>query len=224
MKIIGAWRSLVARAVWDREVAGSNPVAPTRKNMARKLQSLILKAVKGLAYSSTLLQWFFLSIIYLSIASKQPWFNDLITPSSPRPVRPVDIIPVSIPTPMVWLVGAVVVLILLVAVVYTFRRLPGSIVHGGDKLTEKPADLLAPILLKLERRHPTKNRRLILTRRLIWLTKILVVTLPVVLLVPVGLFGWPMNSSAAWAVTGFLTVMSIFWFVVERILAKTLKT
>ncbi len=27
----GEWRSLVARAVWDREVAGSNPVSPTTR-------------------------------------------------------------------------------------------------------------------------------------------------------------------------------------------------
>ena len=25
----GAWRSLVARSLWEREVAGSNPAAPT---------------------------------------------------------------------------------------------------------------------------------------------------------------------------------------------------
>ena len=28
----GAWRSLVARVLWEHQVAGSNPVAPTLKN------------------------------------------------------------------------------------------------------------------------------------------------------------------------------------------------
>ncbi len=29
MSHVGEWRSLVAHAVWDRGVAGSNPVSPT---------------------------------------------------------------------------------------------------------------------------------------------------------------------------------------------------
>ena len=29
--VIGDWRSWLARAVWDREVAGSSPASPTKK-------------------------------------------------------------------------------------------------------------------------------------------------------------------------------------------------
>lgn len=39
---VGMWRSLVARFVRDEEVAGSNPVIPTRNLNERAIRSLVL--------------------------------------------------------------------------------------------------------------------------------------------------------------------------------------
>ena len=35
---VGEWRSLVAHSVWDRRVAGSNPVSPTTFSFPNKLK------------------------------------------------------------------------------------------------------------------------------------------------------------------------------------------
>ena len=35
--IIGAWRSPVARMLWEHDVAGSNPAAPTRTNKGLRI-------------------------------------------------------------------------------------------------------------------------------------------------------------------------------------------
>ena len=43
---IGEWRSLVARAVWDREVAGSNPVSPTTRNLEALASFFIIANVR----------------------------------------------------------------------------------------------------------------------------------------------------------------------------------
>ncbi len=37
-KHVGAWLSLVERTVWDREVVGSNPSAPTNQQNLRTLR------------------------------------------------------------------------------------------------------------------------------------------------------------------------------------------
>jgi hypothetical protein len=41
---IGAWRSLVARLLWEQEVGGSNPLAPTNdfKHLERVLGEPVL--------------------------------------------------------------------------------------------------------------------------------------------------------------------------------------
>jgi hypothetical protein len=41
---IGAWRSLVARLLWEQEVGGSNPLAPTNNfnNLERVLGEPVL--------------------------------------------------------------------------------------------------------------------------------------------------------------------------------------
>jgi hypothetical protein len=37
LHIIGAWRSLAARLLWEQEVGGSNPLAPTSLRFKTKL-------------------------------------------------------------------------------------------------------------------------------------------------------------------------------------------
>src|SRR5215203_2540584 len=51
---IGAWRSLVARSLWEREVAGSNPAAPTvRLVAARGLRGSAVAAIApGAAFAA----------------------------------------------------------------------------------------------------------------------------------------------------------------------------
>ena len=44
--IVGAWRSLVARLLWEQDVAGSNPVAPT--TTLTKAQGIKPKALRFL--------------------------------------------------------------------------------------------------------------------------------------------------------------------------------
>jgi hypothetical protein len=46
---IGAWRSLVARLLWEQEVGGSNPLAPTSlsNSFMEIYQNITLCVLKG---------------------------------------------------------------------------------------------------------------------------------------------------------------------------------
>ena len=46
---IGAWRSLVARLLWEQEVGGSNPLAPT--NSFKHLERVLAEPVLFLLFS-----------------------------------------------------------------------------------------------------------------------------------------------------------------------------
>ena len=46
---IGAWRSLVARLLWEQEVGGSNPLAPT--NDFKHLERVLVEPVSFCLFS-----------------------------------------------------------------------------------------------------------------------------------------------------------------------------
>ena len=58
----GVWRSLVARTAGGREVAGSNPVAPTKYSKKKSFQNL--EALFLLSLSDVLLLFLFLLIFW----------------------------------------------------------------------------------------------------------------------------------------------------------------
>ena len=65
---IGAWRSLVARLLWEQEVGGSNPLAPT--NNFKHLERVLAESVLFFVFSRRWDRRFLL--ISCRVASKFP--------------------------------------------------------------------------------------------------------------------------------------------------------
>lgn len=185
----------------------------------------LIRLCTGLGYVSILFQWMFTCMIYLSVASHYGWLQRIAPPSSETPaLTPQPIPDGTTGLGFFELLTAIVVVVGIGAVmVYAVRHLPSTIIRGGDKLTHKPAQALAPVLLNHSHKPVTTKRRLQLTARLVVAIKGLLIVLPLLLLTPLYLFEYhPLESHVLWTVAAFGAITSIVWFTLEQLLGRLL--
>lgn len=190
--------------------------------MKKHLQYIVVRLSTALAYCAVLLQWFFASVLYISLASVNGWLDELFEQSQ----QPIIVSqPSAESTTGIGIMDGVLIVlivgIVLGVTVYALRRLPRSFVRTGDAIVHKSVELVAPLLLRRSHKRPTKKRKLQLTARLIVLMKILLVVMPLLVLIPVALSeNAPLDVAIVWTVGIFLFCISSICFTIEAVLVK----
>lgn len=188
-------------------------------------QHWFVRLCAGFGNVSVLVQWLFVGMMYLSVASRYDWLRGMISSPSESPVlTPRPIPETTTGFGFFELLTVVIVVVVIGAVmVYAARHLPSTIVSGGDKLTQKSAEILMLALLNHDHKHTTKKRRLQLTVQLVIAIKGLLVLLPLLLLMPLYLFDYqPLEPHVLWTAAAFGASTSVLWFTLEQLLTRSL--
>jgi len=191
--------------------------------MEVRQKPFITRLLAGLGYLSLLWEWFFIAVAYLSLASHTKWFNDAFILSIERePVRQA-VVP-TVGAMSGWMVGCIAIVVILVigiALIYALRRLPGSILKGGETITHAPAQALAPLILRHAHVKPTKKRQLRLTARLVWIMKALLLVLPFCLLIPLyWVSELPVPLTVMFVAISFFALAAILCFGLEWLMLR----
>lgn len=179
----------------------------------------IARLFAGFGYISLLWEWFFIAVAYLSLASHTQWFNDALRLSiEQEPEHAVVAVP-TVGAMSGWMAGfiaGIIILVIGVVLIYTLRRLPSSILRGGETITHVPAQALAPLILRHAHIKPTKKRQLRLTARLVWIMKALLLVLPFCLLVPLfWVSELPVTTTVMLVAISFFALVAMLCFGLE---------
>jgi hypothetical protein len=172
---------------------------------------LFANILAGFGYTSVLLQWLWVSVLFLpSFLENKSIKNFLLPDATGQPIPQIEL---SGPPILLTIIAVIITVAVLATTLVILARLPATISRTGQRVTVKAASATLPILTRRQT-LPAKRRRE-LTNRLVKLIKLLSILLPVcslalLIIVPVSI-----NSSVAIFIESLLAITSMAWFSAE---------
>ena len=175
---------------------------------------LIVNTFGTFGYISCLLQWLFVTLIYLPLLLENDQLKGFLLPAETKQVAPIA---VSTPSPILIGLAIVVTIIMLIVTIVLIIRAPVSIARTGKAVTTKAAASIVPLVVH----HPLPaSKKRILTNRLVKVIKLSLIVLPFLLTLASTLLTSPLPQDVIIFVGAALAIGSLIWFSIQYLSAR----
>lgn len=181
-------------------------------------RALLANTFGTFGYLSCLLQWLFVSLLYLPLLLDNKQLKSFLLP---EPVeQPTRVIAASEPSLFLIVIAGVFTVLMLIFTVYIMLRAPFAIAKTGKSITKKTAEAIVPLVVH-HKLSPAKER--ILTVRLIKIIKLIIVIVPLLINLSAVLVPLALPQDVTLFVGASLAIGSLIWFSLQYISAWALK-
>lgn len=186
------------------------------KNFPGKV--LIANTFGALGYVSCLFLWGWIGILYLPMLLQNETIEKFVIPTPSEEVTVIQ--PTIEASPIMAVLAVGITIIILIATILVFAKLPKAIATTGKTVTTKAAGAALPVITRGRKLPPAKQQRL--TVSLIKLAKLLLVLLPVAMSFLGAVIEPPIPFDITLFVSGILAMSATLWFSAQYIVAKLL--
>lgn len=184
---------------------------------------MFVKFFGALGYLAVALQWLWSVILYFS-------FIKILSSSMTKGVELKSELPATVelvslsPDIFTIIFLTIIFLVMIVLAIYSFIKIPTTIVKTSKKLVTDTANSFVPLLLRIQHKKDTKIKRKKLTAKIILVIKILIIIIPFILTLLTYFYDDKMvNYNISMIVGVYLAVSSILLFSVQYFLAYIFK-
>lgn len=182
-------------------------------------RALLANTFGTLGYLSCLLQWLFVSLLYLPLLLDNKQLKSFLLP---EPVQqPTRVITTSEPSVFLIIVAIVFTVLMLLFTIYLVLRAPFAIARTGKNITKKTAEAIVPLVVHHRPLSPTKKR--LLTVRLIKIIKLVLVVVPLLISLSALFVSLTLSQDITLFVGASLAIGSVIWFSLQYLSAWALK-
>lgn len=183
--------------------------------MVQSKKLIIINSIGTLGYIFCLLQWLWAGLLYAPLIATTSVIDQML-PQPTREVTPVET--ASEPSAALLLIVAAITTAVIFITIIVLLRLPKAIGQTGQKVTQRTATAVLPVMMHHQRLPAAQQKRLRLT--VSFLFKVILTVLPVTagLFVPIETL--PFNSAVLWAVALFLAALTSLLFGLQYLLVR----
>lgn len=181
-------------------------------------RALLANTFGTFGYISCLLQWLFVSLLYLPLLLDNEQLKSFLLPQ-PAP-QPTQVIAASEPSPFLIAFAVVFTILMMIFTIFLVLRAPFAIAKTGKTITKKTAEAIVPLVVH----HPlSPAKKRILTVRLVKIIKLIIVIVPLLISLSALLVSLALPQDVTLFVSASLAIGSLAWFSLQYVSARLLR-
>lgn len=141
-----------------------------------KIKLKVANSFGALGYLLCLLQWFWATVLYLSVIQT---VATITTPDTHPQVVQYPTPEVTLPGPVLWITVGIITVTMIAVTIYAFIKAPAGAVKVSSNAVHRTAANVAPAAIKAQHKKDTKTLRMKITPQLVLIFKLLLIIIPV---------------------------------------------